>query len=267
MDRTHDPAHPDLDAGALNVLGHVAQRIEPGEVDVGDGIADEDERVQRRPVFVEEAKDRLMEVVRVAEEDRRLEAHDQHALARLGLGMAADIAMSPASADLPQHGDARAREAVQDGQQRDEHADEDAVEDPEHRRMASNATSAPRPIAAEPASIRSTRWPNPPSVVWKVLVVTPLTPRRFGSCAAMMTSDIAAVEADQHRPREQVREEPEVQRPREQHDRPRPQVRDPPRAPSPGTCPCAIGAIAAAVRIELVGVGPACAWRIEPANP
>ena len=33
------------------------------------------------------------------------------------------------------------------------------------------------------------------------------------------------------------------------------------------TSPCAIGAIAAAVRIELVDVGPTCAWRIEPANP
>ena len=33
------------------------------------------------------------------------------------------------------------------------------------------------------------------------------------------------------------------------------------------TSPCAIGAIAAAVRIELVDVGPTCAWRSEPANP
>ena len=33
------------------------------------------------------------------------------------------------------------------------------------------------------------------------------------------------------------------------------------------TSPWAIGAIAAAVRIELVDVGPTCAWRIEPANP
>ena len=33
-----------------------------------------------------------------------------------------------------------------------------------------------------------------------------------------------------------------------------------------GTSPPAIGAIAAAVRIELVDVGPTCAWRIVPAS-
>ena len=95
------------------------------------------------PVLVDEAEDRLLEVVRVAEEDRRLEAHDQHALARLGLGMAVDVAMTLASGDLPQHGDARAREAVQDGQQRDEHADEDAVEDPEQERAGERRERRP----------------------------------------------------------------------------------------------------------------------------
>ena len=74
-------------------------------------------------------------------------------------------------------------------------------------------------------------------------------------------------ESDQHRPREQVREEPEMQRPREQHDDRdlKCETRREPRRP--GDIPCAIGAIAAAVRIELVDVGPTCAWRSEPANP
>jgi hypothetical protein len=86
-------SHPQLDAGALNVLDQIAQRVQPGQVDVGDGIADENERVGRRHLLFDEATDRLTKVVRVGEEDRRLEAHDQHALARLGVGMAVDVAM------------------------------------------------------------------------------------------------------------------------------------------------------------------------------
>ena len=144
VDRALDPAHPHFDAGALNALGQVAQRIQPGEVDVGDGIADEDERVERRLVLVDEVDDRLEEEVRVPEEDGCLEAHDQHALARLGLGMAVDVAMTLASGDLPQYGDTRAREAVQDGQQRDEHADQDPVEDPEQERAGERRERRPQ---------------------------------------------------------------------------------------------------------------------------
>ena len=49
--------------------------------------------------------------------------------------------------------------------------------------------------------------------------MTPLTPRRFGSCAAMMTSDIAAVKPTSTGRESRSARNPRCERPREQHDR------------------------------------------------
>ena len=108
MHRSLDAAHPQLNAAELNVCDEVAQGIDPGQIDIGDGVADEHERVGMRLLVVEEPEHRLVQIVGVSEEDRCLEADDQHAFARLGVRMAVDVAMALAAGDLPEHGHARA---------------------------------------------------------------------------------------------------------------------------------------------------------------
>jgi hypothetical protein len=122
-------------------------------------------------------------------------------------------------------------------------------------------------MATDAASMASTRRPSPPIVVWNVLVVTPLMPKRFGSCAAMMTSDIAAVKPTSTGCESRSARNPRRSAHASSMIAATPSARTAASSVARATSPCAIGAMAAAVRIELVDVGPTCAWRSEPANP